>query len=129
MALKETLMKPLVTGAIGAAATYFFFDGNQMITIGGMNINAALFTFGALTASEYVGETMKNYVLPYLPQSGYAASLEGALLVPVLTGGVLTGSYLLLGISDKSSIIPLFVLGAGSSMAGDYVFNHFLSHM
>lgn len=124
MSMSQTLMKPLITGAIAAAGSYFFFDGGNSIYVLGTTLPGYVWIGIAAAGSDYVGEIGANYILPKL--SGDWASMEAALLQPVLCGGALVGFNMIAGVSAPGSAMPTFLLGAGSEMASNYVFKNFV---
>ena len=72
------------------------------------------------TGSSIAGESLKQWVLPMLPGNGSYSMLESTFLQPALVGAVEGSALLFL---TKTRFTEGFLLGAGSEIAGSYLYN------
>lgn len=118
--IKQDAIPSLIAGAV-SIPLYSFILGNPINTelpFFSMTAPAWAVVGGTVTLSQLLGNVLENQVLPYIPQNQYA-SQEAMIVKPTLTGLAVYGiSYL--GISNETSFIRTFGLGAGSSIVGDY---------
>lgn len=122
--LSDTVMRPVISGAIAAAGVKFLFDGDTSLIYMGREVPVWLLTAGVVGVSEAVGGISRNYVMPYVDPSGKSYWVQ-MLAQPALTGGVsvLAMNLAVGGDFDASKI---FLLGAGSSVAADYIERTFM---
>lgn len=118
--LTEQFVHPLIVGAIGYAGAYALGEGEKIASFAGMTISLPLFLGLTTGVSSAFGETLKQWVLPMLPNNASYVSVENTFLSPVLVGGV---NALALQLLTKSRITEGFLLGAGSEVLGSYVYN------
>lgn len=118
--LSEQFIHPLIVGALGYAGSHFMGDGGKEAVVGSMSVSLPLF-MGVLTgASSVVGETLKQWVLPMLPNNASYVSMESTFLGPAIVGGVDgLAAYLL----TKTRFTEGLILGAGSEIAGSYLYS------
>lgn len=118
--LSENFIQPVVVGLVNVAGAYAVGEGNNSARLGGMSVPLPIFLGLVGSASSIAGETLKNYVLPMLPNNAKFASLEGVLLQPALCG-LVEGSAL--QFLTKTRFKEGFILGAGSEIAGSYLYS------
>lgn len=126
--LAQTLAKPLMCGAAGAALSYAVAEGANPVLIAGKILPGWVVVGGTVAVASYAGEIGKNYILPYL-QGGSLAQLEGSVLEPALTGVATYGAFYLMDQADSSTFVTQFLLGAGSNVAGDYAYTNWVQKM
>ncbi len=124
--LADTFATPAVSGIIGAVATPYVYSlpfNSQFAggMLGGFNVplGVGLSVFG----SALIGQTAKNWVLPYIPHNSYFAESQGRMLTPVLAG-VANMALLGIGASNDGSMMlhgKNFLVGAGSVVGGQYL--------
>jgi hypothetical protein len=118
--LSEQFVHPLIVGGIGFLGSHLYGDGGKVAVIGGTSISLPVF-LGAMTGiSSAVGESLKQWVLPMLPNNSGFSSLENTFLAPALVGGVDGASMYFL---TKSRFMEGFILGAGSEILGSYLYD------
>jgi hypothetical protein len=122
--ISEQFMHPLIVGVLGYAGAYVMGEGSKEAVIGGMTLSLPLFLGMATGISSAVGETLKQWVLPMLPNNNSFVPLENTFLAPVLVGGVDgIGVHLL----TKTRFMEAFLLGAGSEVLGSYLYDGILA--
>lgn len=131
--LKETFAKPIVVGLVSALGSKALGNGqsfNVALPILG-EVNSMVF-YGLLgLGSSLATETLHQWVLPLLPQSGQAVQIENAILSPVIHAAVNVG-VLSLGwpsvIKEFGYSNPI-MLGVGAELAGSYAYLNFVKVM
>lgn len=118
--LTEQFVHPLIVGAIGYAGAHALGEGDRFAYFAGMTISLPLFLGLTTGVSSAFGETLKQWVLPMLPNNASYVSVENTFLSPVLVGGV---NALALQMLTKSRFTEGFLLGAGSEILGTYVYD------
>jgi hypothetical protein len=121
------LVKPAIVGAVGAAATSWYYTSAASIKIGGKDFPlwAAMgLTIGLSSlASEFVHEK----VFPLLgPTDRMSTPIASAVSIGV--GAAATDALLTLndaGNVGKLGLVSLLALSAVSEIAGDYAYTHF----
>jgi hypothetical protein len=81
-------------------------------------------------ASTFAAQSLSQFVIPYLPaQSSTLAGIEGGIVSPAIAAGATVLAMKFLDSSDLNSLgmAKTVLLGAGSYVAGDYVYNHILN--
>lgn len=118
-----TIGKPLMAGAVAAAATALLLpngSGSVSTILGNM---PAFVPIGiSVAAASAVAEVGKQYIIPKDTTSQIIIS--GA--KPVLTGAAAVAAMYVLGGQLNDYMTP-FILGAGSEIAGDYTYDNFVS--
>lgn len=132
--LVDTLAVPAVVGATAAGVAYFGMGEKGNVPFYGTTINGAIGVFGAVGTASLIGEYLKNYLLPYIPSNSNYAELEATLINPVLTGVSSAALFRLAAMQpiDGLSLPPpslgrTFLLGAGSEVAGKYLYDGLVS--
>ena len=126
--LKEDLIKSAVTGVSGAALAYFFLGESQ----GNVNlfnkINVPVpAAIGVATASgSLISDLSHDYLLPHINKNAKLTNIESALL-QLSTSAAGTSGVLLLSGMPTNNIANAALLGAASSVVGDYVNSKFIS--
>lgn len=124
--LTTYLVKPAIVGGIAAAGSMFLIDGAARVPFFGMDMSAPVAIGGAVAFGNIAASLSHDYVLKMLPGNDDPKNIEwqSALLGPVLTGGasVLAANMTIGSISGSTAMFQLFALGAGSQVAGTYVF-------
>ena len=128
--LKQTFAKPIVVGliaAIGAQALGANFD----VKVVGVTVSSTVFYGVVGVGSSLATETVRNFVLPYLPQSAYATQVEAAVLAPAINAALNLGFLQLVypSIIAAGGYMQPLILGVGSQVAGSYAFDNFVSGM
>ena len=120
------LVKPAIVGGIAAAGSMFLFDGAARVPFFGMDMSAPVAIGGAVAVGNIAASLSHDYVLKMLPGNDDPKNIEwqSALLGPALTGGasVLAANMTIGSITGSTAMFQLFALGAGSQVAGSYVF-------
>lgn len=122
---KEWAVKAGLTGGIAAVSAAVLFQSDSINLMGVTVPAAAVIGLGAAGGS-VVADLAHQYVLPHIPGNEKLADKEAALLSVVASG---LGSYAATRLIGNSgfAIIPTVGVGAGSFLAGDYVYHHVLS--
>jgi hypothetical protein len=118
--LSEQFVHPLIVGALGYAGAYIMGEGVKEVVIGGMSLSLPLFMGVTTGVSSAVGETLKQWVLPMLPNNVGFTSLENTFLAPALVGGV---DGLSMYILTRTRFMEGFILGGGSEILGSYLYD------
>ena len=121
----KLVAKPLWTGTLGFAGTYFWYGENGPMII--MNkLVPGWFAIGrAIAVASYLAEVLDEFVLAKIPDNPYA-KYEGMLIAPVATGA---GAYIALR-SASSLPIPWtepFILGAGAQLVSNATFDNWVA--
>ena len=124
--LTTYLIKPAIVGGIAAAGSMCLIDGAARVPFFGMDMSAPIAIGGAVAVGNIAASLSHDYVLKMLPGNDDPKNIEwqSALLGPVLTGGasVLAANMTIGSITGSTAMFQLFALGAGSQVAGSYVF-------
>jgi len=120
----EDLFPALVSGAISVLGYTFLFGESAMspIEVFGLNIPAGALIFSTTFGSHLVSNVLENNVLDLLKSE--KASLLGMAAKPVLGGLAQYG--LIMVINGNAEFMNSFLLGAGSIVGGEYVYDSFL---
>lgn len=125
--LTTYLVKPVIVGGIAAAGSMFLIDGAARVPFFGMDMSAPVAIGGAVAVGNIAASLSHDYVLKMLPGNDDPKNIEwqSALLGPTLTGGasVLAANMVIGSITGSTAMFQLFALGAGSQVAGTYVYN------
>lgn len=111
----QTMTKPLIVGGLTyAGLSYILGEPNTPSTFLGLSMDNRIALSLSFAASSWASETIKNYMLPYLPGSVLDNQKIVALVQPAITGatGVLVhglGSDLS---ADFSELIKIGGIGA-----------------
>lgn len=118
--LSEQFLHPVVVGVLGYFGAHMAGDGNKVVTTFGMEQSLPSYIGLVTAASSLAGESLKQWVLPMLPNNQNYSSLESTFLQPGLTGLVDgTALFLLTG----SRFMEGAVIGAASEIAGGYLYD------
>jgi len=118
--LSEQFIHPIIVGGLGYLGSHFMGDGKKVAVIGSMNLSLPMF-MGAVTGiSSAVGESLKQWVLPMLPNNMSYSSMESTFLSPAIVGGVDAAAVYIL---TKQRFGEGFMLGAGSEILGSYLYS------
>ena len=114
-----TAGKAATISAIGGVVGSYLFGSEGTLPLMGMDVFIPVALGVAIGSASFVGEYATGYVLPMLPQSAGAATMEGMLLRPAMTAGAsyLTFSLLLGNVEQPLQVL---MLGAGAEVAGSY---------
>ncbi len=129
--LKQQFTKPIVTGLIAMGAEMILFGGGFKTDINflnlGLRVSSAVGVGIASATGSFIGETGKQWVLPYIPGNKGYVGMEGMLVEPILSG--IATSVLLYPNLDgsKEAFAKSFAIGAGSNIGADYSYRTFLS--
>ena len=123
--LTTYLVKPAIVGGIAAAGSMFLIDGAARVPFFGMDMSAPVAIGGAVAVGNIAASLSHDYVLKMLPGNDEKMiAWESAILGPALTGAasVLAANMTIGSITGSTAMFQLFALGAGSQVAGSYVF-------
>eukprot|EP01127_Copromyxa_protea_P012504 TRINITY_DN3276_c0_g1_i1.p2 TRINITY_DN3276_c0_g1~~TRINITY_DN3276_c0_g1_i1.p2 ORF type:complete len:152 (-),score=13.36 TRINITY_DN3276_c0_g1_i1:164-619(-) len=123
---KEWLVKSAVTGAIATAAGSMVFPA-QSVSLAGYQVPGSVAMGLGVAGGSLVGDLTHQYVFPYIPHNEKYGKMEEAAVSLAASG---LGAYVAcqaVGGSGSAPFIPAVTLGAGSYLAGDYSWHHFLN--
>lgn len=126
--LMESTKKAGVTAGITAAASYLLFGENGSASIGSISVPTPILLglFGA--GASYTADLTHVYVIPKIPLSSSLTNTE-VIAANGLSGaaGMLIGNQLLIGDLGSDTMMRLALLGGGSVVAGDLVYNEWMN--
>ena len=123
--VSEYLIKPAIVGGIAAAGSMFLIDGATRVPFFGLDLSAPVAIGGAVAVGNVAASLSHDYVLGMLPGNDEKMiQWQSALLGPALTGAasVLAANATIGSFTDSAAMFQLFALGAGSQVAGTYVY-------
>lgn len=127
---EDMFLKPLVTAAVGTAATKMtIFAGHEYVTIRGMRIPLWVATGISLYGAGVIGELLSQKVLPHIARDEkFKNNFMTGLVQPAAVGGAYTALFTVGTPNGANEIgIPtLFFAATAAEMAGDYLYNHFV---
>lgn len=124
--LTETLIKPATVAITAGVLSYFLADGGALISTSMGDVMGWIPVVAGVGVASYGAEVLNNYVI-----SNNDSTLKslGGLLKPVATGtGAYVGLRMLAPIADDA-MLPLFLLGASSELAGEYAYKYTVEKM
>lgn len=123
---KDDIVPALVSGGIGILGASFLLgvDMSMNLNVLGMNMPAYAAIGGVIAASDIAGAALHDFVLEKIPmlQSSGIATYENRLATPIIAG-VSTYALFASTISKDVSIMNSMLLGAGSTIAGQYTYH------
>lgn len=122
--LMDEAIPSLVAGGLGIGISSFVLgvDISMNIPIMGMQLPMWGAIGGIIATSNAVAYASHDWVLEKIPSIQSIATYENRLLAPVL-GGLGTYALFRVGVSSDVSLINSALLGAGSSVAGKYLWD------
>ncbi|MFA5900772.1 MAG: hypothetical protein WC829_16855 [Hyphomicrobium sp.] len=126
--IMEALGKPLLAGAIGAGVAYAYYGVTDSALVFGMEIPAWAIAGAAVAVGNYAAELAHVAVLEQIPKLSDNEQIQMAITagVAVGTSGIATFAILkLLGVGGD--IMPALIVGGSGTIAGDYMWNKFIS--
>jgi hypothetical protein len=128
MNMKGDLVKAAVTGATGALAGYIFLnEGSGSFKLFSLNVPTSLALFAASATGSLAADIAHDYILPNINKDSKLTNIESALLQLGVSGAATSG-ILVYGAGAPVQNIPnMFLLGAGSAVAGDYINSKFIT--
>lgn len=120
---KEWIIKGAATGAIATVAGAAFFETGS-IAIAGMKVPGAVAIGLGAASGSVAADLAHQYVLPYIPHNEKYEKMEYAAISLAASG---LGTYAAASLIGPASLVPAFAVGAGSYLAGDYSWHHFLN--
>lgn len=119
--IKQDLVPATLSAASGIVFYKFLLEQDLTDTYGffGMNVPAWALIGSTIFVSSLVGNVLQNNVLPLIPGNALAG-YEGMIVKPAISG-LATYGIIYVGESADASFGSLFLLGAGSVFAGDYL--------
>jgi hypothetical protein len=120
--VKETFLSPLVVGSIAAIASYALGINGTVSVLGATDIPLHLWLGGVTFVASASGQTIKQYVLP-LSLSQSDSQMVSALTMPAIVGA---SNALLMYVLSGDLVGTGFLLGAGSQISGQYVYDNIL---
>jgi len=129
MKFYDDMIEALVSGGVGIAGGYLFLNessGNvRFFDLFSMPVPLAIGL--AVAGGSLIASQAHDWLLPYINKSEKMSNIESALLQIGISGGG-TAAILVYGAHAPVSNIPnMFLLGAGSSVAGEYIYVKFIS--
>ena len=128
MNIKEDLMKAFTCGVVGGVASHVFL-GRQQVKFPFMNfqMHSSIVVGTAVAGASLISDFMHDMILPHINKNQKLTNIESALL-NITTAGLGTAGILIYGTNAPMQTLPLsFVVGAGSVIGGDYIFDKFVS--
>lgn len=130
---EDTFLKPAVTAAVGAAVGKYTIFPEGSVMFGETPIPLWVATAVALYGAGVVGELLSTKVFPYLSrgQRWEAGGMVAGLVQPAAVGLANGAVWSLVnsGAATEKGVANIFLLGAASEIAGDYIYNHFVLPM
>lgn len=121
---KAWVTKAGATGLIAGAAGYVLFGGSKNTTLAGMTVPGAIPMGLGAAGGAIVGDLAHHYISPLIPHDQKFDQMEHAV---VSVGAAGAGTALVSSLIGGPPVIGnSLLLGAGSYIAGDYTYNHFL---
>jgi hypothetical protein len=120
--LTENLLQPVIVGAVAGLGYRYFFGSIGNVNLLGVSVNDGLAVGVSVGAASAFSETIKFWVLPYIPANKSLAGIETMLLSPMITGVTSTAAINLLTNVESKSYFQSFLLGAGSHLVGEYAY-------
>jgi hypothetical protein len=118
--VSEQFLHPFIVGLVSIAGSYASGESGKVAQIGGISLSLPVFQGIVTGLSSTGGETLKQWVLPMLPNNAMYSNMESTFLSPVLVG-VTNG--VAMHLLTKTRGKERFVLGAGSEIAGSYLYD------
>jgi len=123
----QDFIPSLMSAGIGLIG-YQFILGNSIfdpVPFISTQLPAGVVVGGGILASELITSGLQDHVLNLL-QKQSLVDRESALIKPVLSGLTTYGLFRF-GVSSDTNFLPSFGLGAGSSLASNYLYDNVLS--
>ena len=127
------LTRPIFTGALSYVASRLLNPevSNSNVILPLVGVNVSPHTYFAIVGWAGSGsvETLKAWVLPYLPQPAQAGIIEGAVLGPVVHGGlnVVATNLLYPTLAQDIGNMRLFAVAGLAELGADYFFQNFVN--
>jgi hypothetical protein len=124
--MQDDLVPSLFSGAIGVAGAHFLMgvDLSNNISVFNISLPSYVAIGGTIALSDALAYASHDFILENIPSIQSIATYENRLLAPVLSGLATYGLFRL-GVSENASILNSVVLGAGSTIAGKYLYNSY----
>ena len=119
--LSDSAMEALIVGGVSYLAAKGMGKDSSIVEKGGVEVGMSTYYGLAGAAGSIIGNSMKQYVLPFIPgnnENGVMA--ESTLIKPALTGAV-NGALNQFLIGQQA--VDGFIYGAGSQIAGSYIYS------
>ena len=115
--------RPLIVGALAYFGS-MAIDGVGEATVFGVRMG--MNTFYAITTigSSLAGQSLKQWILPMLPNNGNYVQLESAFLLPALTGVV--DGFVWQLFTNYGFAKEAFIVGFGSEILGSYIYDQII---
>lgn len=122
--LKDEAVPSLVAGGIGTIASSFLLgvDVSQNVQIMGINMPLYAAITLVIGGSDFAGKALHDTILEKIPAIQSIANYENRLATPLISG---VSAYALFytTISSDVSLINSLLLGAGSTITGQYIYD------
>ena len=99
--------------------------GGKPFPVFGVGVPPPVVIFGSVAASSVVADSIHEYVLPMIPQDQKTENIE-ALALSAVSGGLASSTALRMAGVPSTNMVKSFGLGAGSTIAGDYLYHRVL---
>lgn len=128
MNIKDDLMKAVTCGAVAGVASHLFLTPGQVkFPFMNFQMHTSIVVGSAVAGASLISDFMHDMILPHINKSQKLTNIESALLNIAVAGGA-TGAILIYGSGASVSGLPMsFMLGAGSVVGGNYIFDKFVS--
>lgn len=124
--LKEVFIPSLVAGGIGIGL-YYALESNsfsESVPLNLLNIEVPAYAVvgGAITLGNMGGEILTEVVTPMITQNRNLERYEEMVIPPALSSLATYGAIKLLLNTESPQMVPLVAIGAGSSIAGNFIY-------
>lgn len=121
--LKEIFVPSLVASAVSIGIYKFVLgeDVSEAIPLLNMEVPAYVAVGTSSLAGSIAGEFVSDVVIPKIPKINALGSLQDMIVPPAITGLTTYGAIAML-VNKDASFKNSFLLGAGSSAVGKYVY-------
>ena len=128
MNITESLKKAGLTGGIATVLSIALFDESGTVSFSSFKVPTPVITFASMGVASLLADAGHVYVLPNIPLDKKFENTEALALNAVLGGSALylSTSMVISGVS-MASAPKIVALGAGSALAGEYLYNSFLN--
>ena len=124
--MQTYVVKPAIVGGVAAVASKFFVGGSGTLPLFGMEWSPSTVIGVSCAGASIAAGLSHDYVLKMIKgQSVATQELEAKALAPALTALATIGAaYVTIGpVSDLRAALELAAIGAGSEVAGAYIYS------
>lgn len=122
--LKDESIPSMVAGGLGTIASSFLLgvDISQNVKIFNVSMPLYVAITGTIAGADFIAKASHDYVLEKLPALQSIATYENRLATPLISG-VSTYALFYTVLSPDVSMVNSMLLGAGSTIAGQYAYD------